>query len=391
MKISLREYTIRDIVSGFVYDELEGKGLYGLDGRLTIQPEYQRNYIYADKKLDKNVIHSLLAGNPLGLFYFNVTDDGHLEVLDGQQRITSIGRYLTGHFAVEDHEGLGQYFSGLPAETQKNILDTTILVYECEGTEASLMEWFKTINTAGVPLNNQEILNAVYSGSFVTAGKAFFSNSENALTQVWANYVKGSPKRQDYWKVALSWISGGDDEISAYMSKHRHDTNITEVKNHFTNVIDWVKTNFQNQWNEMSSVHWGNLYNTYKDNTYDPELLDTRVSELYFDPYVTDKKGIWEFVLSGENSDLTHLLNVRVFDTKTKNDTYARQTAEAYEKNVSNCPLCTLSGNESTRTFVHPQKNMDADHVQAWSRGGVTSPANCQMLCSTHNKAKGNR
>lgn len=183
MKTELKEYSVRQISEGFVYNELEGKGLYGLAGRLTIQPEYQRNYIYADGKRDVSVITSLLKGYPLGLIYFNKTHEDSLEVLDGQQRITSFGRFVAGKFAVKDENGMEQYFSGLAADKQAKILESKLLVYECEGTETEIKEWFQTINITGVPLNNQELLNAVYSGPFVTLGKEEFSNSQNANIQ----------------------------------------------------------------------------------------------------------------------------------------------------------------------------------------------------------------
>jgi uncharacterized protein with ParB-like and HNH nuclease domain len=197
MKTTLKtEITVKDICEGFVYNELEGKGLFGLAGKLTIQPEYQRNYIYADGKKDVAVIESILKGYPLGLIYFNKPSDDTLEVLDGQQRITSFGRYVTGKFAIKDENGMEQYFSGLAQDKQELILNTKLLIYECEGTESEIKEWFKTINIAGVPLNNQELLNAVYSGQFVTLAKAKFSNSKDANIQKWSAYISGSANRK---------------------------------------------------------------------------------------------------------------------------------------------------------------------------------------------------
>ena len=200
MKTQLKTYIVKEICEGFVYNELEGKGLFGLSGKLTIQPEYQRNYIYADGKRDVAVIDSMLKGYPLGLIYFNkVTaenSEARFEVLDGQQRITSIGRFLTGKLAIFDANGIPQYFSGLNTETQRLLENYELLVYECEGSETEIKEWFKTINIAGIPLNNQELLNAVYSGEFVTAAKSVFSNSQNANMQKWQTYVSGDPRRQ---------------------------------------------------------------------------------------------------------------------------------------------------------------------------------------------------
>ena len=222
--------TVKDICKGFVYNELEGKGLFGLSGRLTIQPEYQRNYIYADGKKDVAVIKSILNGYPLGLIYFNKVSEDNLEVLDGQQRITSIGRYVTKKFAIIDENGMQQYFDGIAADKQKKILETKLLIYECEGEESEIKEWFKTINIAGVPLNDQELNNAIFSGPFVTLGKEEFSNSQNANVQKWSAYIKGNVNRQQFWERALDWVSNGN--IVDYMSRHRYDNNITKMWRH---------------------------------------------------------------------------------------------------------------------------------------------------------------
>lgn len=390
MKTTLKEYTVDEITEGFVYNELEGKGLFGLAGRLTIQPEYQRNYIYADGKRDVAVIHSLLKGYPLGLIYFNKPTETSLEVLDGQQRITSFGRFITGKFAIKDEHGMEQYFSGLAKDKQEKILKSTILVYECEGTESEIKEWFKTINTVGVPLNDQELLNAVYSGPFTTLGKAEFSNSQNSNIIKWSAYVSGSALRQDFWERALEWVSKGKDNIGGYMSSHRYDTNINEVKTYFNTVIDWVSTVFIDVEPEMRGLDWGRLYETYHDTAYDPSKLSQQVKELYGDGYVKNRKGIWEFVLGGSKDTDRNLLDIRVFDEPTKKATYAKQTAEAKEKELSNCPLCVV-GHDANKTKIWALTDMDADHVSAWSKGGSTSPDNCQMLCKTHNRAKGNR
>ena len=388
MKTTLMEYTVHDISDGFVYNELEGRGLFGLSGRLTIQPEYQRNYIYADGKRDVAVIDSLLKGYPLGLIYFNKLEDGRLEILDGQQRVTSFGRFVTGKFAIVDENGMQQYFSGLAKDKQEKILNSTLLVYECEGTESEIKEWFKTINIVGVPLNDQELLNAVYSGPFVTLGKEEFSNSQNSNVQKWSAYVNGAVNRQDFWERALEWVSGGKANIGDYMSRHRFDTNINEVKTYFNTVIDWVSSVFKDVENEMRGLEWGRLYETYHETSYNPSKLSEQVQALYGDPYVKNRKGIWEYVLGGSTD--TKLLDVRVFDDATKKATYKAQTAEAEMSETSNCPFCAL-GHDANKSKMWKLEEMDADHVAAWSKGGQTSAENCQMLCKTHNRAKGNR
>ena len=388
MKTELRTYSVEEISYGFVYNEFEGKGLYGLSGSLTIQPEYQRNYIYADGKRDVAVIDSLLRGYPLGLIYFNKLEDGSLEVLDGQQRITSFGRFVTGKFAIEDENGMPQYFGGLAENQKQQILNSEILVYECQGTESEIKEWFKTINIAGVPLNNQELLNAVYSGPFVTKGKEEFSNSQNANIQKWSAYVKGSVNRQEFWETALEWVSEDKDNIGEYMSMHRFDEDISEVKTYFNTVIDWVSAVFLDVENEMRGLEWGRLYELYHKQSYNPASLSKRLRELYGDPYVKNRKGIWEYLLGGEKDK--NLLDVRVFDEATKKVQYVKQTSQAEASGVSNCPLCSIGDNDN-KTRIWKIQEMDADHVEAWSKGGSTASENCQMLCKTHNRAKGNR
>jgi len=385
VKTQLEHYTVREIVEGFMYNELEGKGLYGLAGRLTIQPEYQRNYIYAEKGRDAAVIDSLLKGYPLGLIYFNQAPDGQLEVLDGQQRITSFGRFVKGQFAVINDKDMPMYFSSLPRDKQDMIMDSEILVYICTGTESEIKSWFKTINIAGVPLNDQELLNAVYSGPFVTAGKAEFSNTQNANVQKWSAYVSGSVNRQDYWECALDWVSQGD--IQGYMAKHRNDKDIKPVKTYFSTVIDWVSTVFTEVEKEMRGLPWGRLYETFHSNSYDSKKVAKRVKELYGDEYVTNRRGIFEYLLGGEKEK--RLLEIRLFDDRTKRVAYEKQTREAEKKNISNCSVCASIQN-ANQEKIWKLTEMDADHVTAWSKHGKTNSENCELLCRPHNLAKGN-
>ena len=389
MKTTLKtEITIKEICKGFVYNELEGKGLFGLSGKLTIQPEYQRNYIYASDggKREIAVIESLLKDYPIGLIYFNKVTEDNLEVLDGQQRITSVGRFVTDKFAIKDENGMEQYFGGMAKDKQTKILETKLLIYECKGTESQIKEWFKTINIAGVPLNNQELLNAVYSGPFVTLGKAEFSNSQNANIQKWSAYVSGSANRQEFLECALDWVSKGN--IGDYMSSHRYEKNITELKTYFNSVIDWVSSVFIDVESEMRGLEWGRLYEQYHKQSYDPAKVSNQVQKLYGDPYVKDRKGIFEYIFGGSID--TRLLEVRVFDDAVKKSVYIAQTSVAEAKGKSNCPHCAI-GHDANKEKIWRLDEMDADHVTAWSKGGATSIKNCQMLCKTHNRAKGNR
>ena len=388
MKTNLRtDITVADICNGFVYNQLEGKGLFGLGGKLTIQPEYQRNYIYADGggKKEQDVILSLLKEYPLGLIYFNQVAKDKFEVLDGQQRITSIGRFVTNKFAIME-KGNPKYFDSLPADHKARVMASTLLIYECEGAESEIKQWFETINIAGVPLNAQELLNSIYSGPFVTLAKAEFSNSQNANIQKWSAYVKGSANRQEFLERALDWVGKGD--IDGYMSAHRRDGNINELKTYFNSVIDWVSAMFIDVLPEMRGLEWGRLYEEHHGKSYDPKQMSEDVKKLAADDFVKGRRGIFEFLLGGSID--TKLLEVRVFETPVKRAAYVRQTEAAQRKGVSNCPLCAV-GHSANKGRIYKFDEMDADHVSAWSKGGESSAKNCQMLCVTHNRAKGNR
>ncbi len=388
MKTDLRHYTVDQVIEGFVYNELEARGLFGLAGKLVIQPEFQRNYIYNDGKRDVAVIESLLKGYPLGLIYFNVNGDA-LEVLDGQQRITSVGRFITGKFAIRVN-GKEQTFSSLPVEDQELLKGSELLVYECRGAEKEIKEWFQTINIAGVPLKPQELLNAIYSGPFITKAKAEYSNSNNANRQKWSSYIKGDPKRQAILEVALEWVSSSQGmTIDAYLAQHRQDTDVFGLKTYFTSVIDWIGSVFTRPPDkEMQGLEWGRLYELYHAKSYNAASIDTEINRLRNDPAVNNRKGIYEYLL-GDKAD-PQLLSIRLFDDRTKTLAYQGQTDKAKADDVSNCPLCAI-GSNANRTRIYKLSDMDADHVTAWSKGGSTELDNCEMLCVTHNRAKGNK
>ncbi len=382
------DWTVGDICKGFIFDKNENKGLFGLNGKLIIQPEFQRNYIYGDGKRDVAVIESLLKGYPLGLIYFVLNSDGKYEVLDGQQRITSFGRFVneTWKFSVE-RNGKPKYFTSLAPDEQTIIVDTKLTIYVCEGEPSEIEEWFRTINIQGMPLVDQELRNASYHGPFVNKARAVFSNTGNSNMNRWRTYISGDPKRQAVLERALDWVSNG--KIDEYMAAHRYDDNIIELQNYFDTVIDWIDSVFDYTGKEMCGLEWGRLYREYHRNSYDKDYVSKRVSELLQDTQITDSKGIFEYILGGEQ--VKSLLNIRVFDDRTKKVVYENQTAEAHANNTSNCPYCAVSPNDSLKRRIYKISEMDADHATAWSNGGSTDISNCQMLCKTHNRAKGNR
>ena len=237
-----------------------------------------------------------------------------------------------------------------------------------------------------MPLNEQELRNAIYSGPFVTLAKAEFSNSQNANIQKWSAYIKGNANRQDFLERALEWVSKGD--IGGYMSAHRNQHDITELRNYFNAVIDWVSSVFTDVEKDMQGLEWGRLYEQYHTTSYDPAKVSAEVRRLYADPYVKSRRGVFEYILGGLRE--SKLLDVRVFDDATRRSVYEKQTAAAEANGTSNCPLCAM-GHDANKSRIWKFAEMDADHVAAWSKGGATSAANCEMLCVTHNRAKGNR
>lgn len=388
MKTELHtDWTVGDVSKGFIYDKNENKGLFGLGGKLIIQPEYQRNYIYGDGERDVAVVESLLKGYPLGLIYFVKNEDGMYEVLDGQQRITSFARFVNQSwpFAVE-RNGKPRYFNSLDVDDRNRIIDTKLTIYVCEGTPSEIQAWFETINIAGVPLNKQELRNSAYHGPFVTAARKVFSNPDNANMNRWKAYVSGDPKRQQILETALDWVSDGN--IEGYMAKHRDNGDIKELVNHFETVIDWIDGIFEYTGKEMCGQEWGKLYGQYHNNPYAKDDVSSQFDKLLDDPFVTNKRGIPEYILGGCTE--IQLLNIRVFDESTKRKVYKKQTAKAEAEGVSNCPLCAI-GDGSNSKRIYKLGEMDADHVTAWSKGGTTTEDNCQMLCKTHNRSKGNK
>lgn len=391
MKTTLiTDLTVADICKGFTYSKIEAKGLFGWGGKLVIQPEYQRHYIYGDGKHDADVIYSLLKGYPLGLLYFVKRQDGMYEVLDGQQRITSFGRYVTGQFSIIDEDKKDKHFGALAADKREKINNSPLTIYVCEGTESEIKQWFETINIVGMKLTEQEKRNAILSGNFVTAAKKVFSNSSNSNMKKWRSYISGDPKRQEILEEALRWVAKAEKDdklIDRYMSEHRDNGDISELTDYFESVINWINGTFKDVESKMKGLEWGRLWRTYSNNGYNPDELSAKIQKLLADGQVHNPKGIWEYVLGGEQDK--KLLDIRVFDSRTKEIVYKQQTQKAKEENISNCPYCTKEGGVNAQR-IYELKEMDADHVTAWTRGGDTSPENCQMLCRIHNILKGN-
>lgn len=357
MKIELKEITVRELTNG--YEDKAGDGVIGFDGKLDIRPPYQREFIYKDKQRDA-VINTITKDFPLNVMYWAVREDGNFEVIDGQQRTISIAQFVEGDFAFEN-----RYFHNLQKDEKEEILNYKLMVYLCSGSDSEKLEWFRTINIAGEKLTEQELRNAVYSGSWVSDAKRYFSKNGCAAYGLGGDYLNGSAIRQDYLETTIKWISG--DKIEDYMAQKQHEPNANELWLYFQNVINWVKVVFTEYRREMKGIDWGSLYNEFKDKNFDSKKLEEEISVLMMDEDVTKKKGIYHYVLTRKEKHL----NIRAFSEKQKR--------EAYERQKGICAVCA----------EHFKLNeMEADHITPWHLGGQTNSNNCQMLCKEDNRRK---
>lgn len=355
MNIELKKVTVRELTNG--YQDNQEDGVIGYGGKLDIRPPFQREFVYGDKERNA-VIDTVTKNFPLNVMYWAVREDGNFEVIDGQQRTISICQYVNRDFSIN-----GLAFHNLTNDKQKQILDYELMVYFCSGTDSEKLEWFKTINIAGKELTNQELRNAVYSGSWVSDAKRYFS--KNNRPKIGDDYLSGSANRQEYLETAIDWISEGNIEI--YMSKNQHETNANELWLYFQNVINWVKVVFPNYRKEMKGIEWGFLYNEFKNKNFDSKKLEKEISKLMQDEDVTNKKGIYSYVLTRKEK----FLNIRAFSDNQKR--------EAYERQKGICVVCKQH---------FELKEMEADHRKPWHEGGKTTAENCQMLCKDDNRRK---
>jgi hypothetical protein len=362
MKIELKEITVREVAENYI-DNAE-EGVIGYNGKLNIRPKYQREFVYDEKKRNA-VVDTIRKDFPLNVMYWVVADDDSFEVLDGQQRTVSFCQYVEGAFSVITEDGNPKSFHNLTATEQQQILDYKLMVYFCEGNDKEKLDWFKIINIAGEKLTDQELRNAVYTGSWLSDAKLKFSKSNCAAYLLAKDYVTGSPIRQEILQTAISWINKGS--IEGYMADHQHDANANALWTYFQNVINWVQLTFTTYRKEMKGLDWGWLYDRYKDVTYDTHALEQEIATLMADDDVTAKKGIYSYVLTRSEK----YLSIRAFTDS--------QNRAAYERQGSICPKCQGRFELS---------EMEADHITPWSRGGKTLPENCQMLCQDCNRRK---
>ena len=361
MKIELREVTVRELAEG--YKDSGAEGVVGYGGKLNIRPPYQREFIYKEKQRDA-VITTVTQNFPLNVMYWADCGDGTYEVIDGQQRTISICQYVTGDFAYKD-----RYFHNLTSDEKEQILNYKLMVYVCNGSDSEKLKWFRTINIAGEKLTDQELRNAVYSGSWVSDAKRYFSKNSCPAYNIGKDFVAGSPIRQDYLETAIRWIS--EDKIEGYMAQHQHDSDASALWIYFQSVIAWAEAKFSHKHKKiLHAVEWGALYNKYKDAPLNPAEIEAEVLNLLLDDDVTKKGGIYPYILTRDE----RFLSIRAFTDSQKLQVYARQGGV--------CVKC----NEYFQI-----EQMEADHIIPWCEGGKTTIENCQMLCRTCNRKKSNK
>jgi len=357
MNITLKEITVRELVEGF--EDNEEAGIVGFNGKLDIRPPYQREFIYKDKQREA-VIDTIRQDFPLNIMYWALKEDGSYEVIDGQQRTISICQFVEGDFAY-----MMRYFHNLENDEQEQILNYKLMVYICSGTESEKLKWFKTINIAGEKLTEQELRNAVYSGSWVSDAKKYFSKNGCVAYKIGSDYLNGSPIRQDYLETVIDWVSNGNIEI--YMANHQNDPQASALWRYFQDVISWVEATFTKKRKYMKGVNWGELYNKYKDEMYDPKKIEEETARLILDDDVSKKSGIYPYILTRKEK----YLSIRAFTDAIKQKVYELQKG-----------ICV----ECKDTFEINQ--MEADHITPWHEGGKTNEENCQMLCKECNRRK---
>lgn len=365
MKITLKNVPISELTSG--YKDMAESGVTGFGGKLNIRPAFQREFIYKERQRNE-VIHTVTKGFPLNMMYWAVAGDD-FELLDGQQRTISICQYVNNDFSVIDENGLPKFFENLTPNKQKQILDYEITIYLCDGDADEKLSWFRIINIAGEKLTEQELRNAVYTGTWLTAAKAWFSRTGCPAYQLGERYMHGSPIRQDYLEKSLEWIAHSTGiSIEDYMSAHQHDADSQELWQYFQEVIAWVQRLFPEYRKKiMQGLDWGVLYNVYGRDRFNAVELEQKIVVLINDDEVDNKRGICEYLLTGREK----LLNLRTFGDKAR--------IVAYEQQKGICPVC----NDPYAIDV-----MEADHITPWSKGGKTVQENCQMLCQKDNRAK---
>ncbi len=362
MKIVLHEIPVREVVKNYKNDQ--ENGVVGYDGKLDIRPPFQREFIYDDEKR-KAVIDTINKNFPLNVMYWSKNKDRDMyELLDGQQRTLSICQYVNGDFSVDY-----KFFGNLPKDLQDKILDYKLMIYICEGTPSEKLDWFNIINIAGEKLTNQELLNSQFVGKWLYDAKRHFSKTGCPAYQIAEKYITGVTIRQEYLETALKWIIDRDGVpiIKEYMAAHQEDEDANELWVYFQSVIDWVNRLFPNYRREMKGIDWGILYNKYKDQKYNTDELEKRVVELMSDDDVTSKKGIYLYLITGQEKHL----NIRAFTDNQKREAYERQNG-----------ICSMCGKH------FEIEEMEADHITPWHAGGKTSSENCQMLCRECNRRK---
>ncbi len=367
MEVKLVPITVKELFKG--YEDRGDNGVVGYDGKLDIRPPYQREFIY-DLKQSEEVVHTILKGFPLNIMYWVKKTDGNYEIFDGQQRTLSICKYLDHDYDMTIN-GKRFYWDSLTDDEYEQIVNYELMVYICKGTPKEKLDWFEIVNIAGGKLTPQELRNATYTGKWLFDAKRYFSKRNCAAYGLSNKYIKGDPNRQELLEKALKSISDTKKTtIDGYMTLHQHDKDADELWTYYQKIISWINIIFPKYRKEMKGLDWGTFYNKYHGNKYNTTEFEKKIAKLMKDEDVTAKKGVYLYLLSGEERHLS----VRTFDNRMKR--------EAYERQKGICKKCK-------ECFKIDE--MEADHITPWSKDGKTDSKNCQMLCRDCNRRKSNK
>lgn len=373
MKIEPKQIRVRDVFYG--YADKGDDGVFAYGGRLAIRPPYQREFVY-DNEQAEAVVQTVLKGFPLNVMYWVKIGDDRYEILDGQQRTLSVMQYLKHKFSITLN-GQKYYWDALPDDLYHAIMDYSFMIYICEGDESEKLEWFKVVNIAGEKLTEQELRNSVYTGRWLSDAKRYFSKRNCAAKGLADRYITGDPNRQELLEKALKGICEyqGIRDITEYMALHKADNDADELWQYFQDVVNWLQKIFPGYYPDMKGLDWCHLYNAYHGNSYNSSVMNAEVKRLHEDEDVQKTKGIYEYLLCrGADPFAGRLLHLRAFDKRDK--------MAAYSKQGGVCPICG-------QHFAFEE--MEGDHIKPWSKGGHTTPDNCQMLCRDCNGKKTDR
>ena len=221
------------------------------EGDIELNPDYQRDYVYSEKRASK-LIESILMGIPIPTVYLSQEQDETYSVIDGQQRITSFVKYLSNEYKLKDLKELSElnelFFKDLDKEIQRKLkkcsLETIIILKNSSDLK---YEIFARLNQGAVSLKPQELRNCIYRGSFNNMIEDIAKNNKT-----FGILMAQENKRKTYQEQILRFFALKDfssfkssmlKTMNSYMAFHQNDDTgtISKQKQLFNGTIDIIK------------------------------------------------------------------------------------------------------------------------------------------------------